>query len=363
MRQLVAKPGKQLTAAQPSARVHTPSHSLHVSKMSPSMIRAKTSSEVIDPVRAQRANEALRSQAVQRFQAQQLAVAPTTSSSGSGITLIHPPVASKLVNVAAPAAVTPRPAPVPPPMAAPVSLQPAAAVQPQRPIAAQQVRAARPRAAMDVSRPGSSARRYTPMTAQTAATAYRQNNDTALDQSIFDQALSSATSHEEPAPHESTSSKIKRGGKKRKRGMAIVASLALFVALCGFVAVQNRENIQLQLASAKAGFSVSSPLYRPDGYSLNKMTYSAGLAASLYKNQSNQSFTLSQKKSNWDSQTLLENFVATKGDSYKGYQSNGRTVYVFGEGNATWVNGGIWYQIQGADQLTNEQLVKIAASM
>jgi hypothetical protein len=145
--------------------------------------------------------------------------------------------------------------------------------------------------------------------------------------------------------------------------MAIVASLALFVALCGFVAVQNRENIQLQLASAKAGFSVSSPLYRPDGYSLNKMTYSAGLAASLYKNQSNQSFTLSQKKSNWDSQTLLENFVATKGDSYKGYQSNGRTVYVFGEGNATWVNGGIWYQIQGADQLTNEQLVKIAASM
>jgi hypothetical protein len=121
MRQLVAKPGKQLTAAQPSARVHTPSHSLHVSKMSPSMIRAKTSSEVIDPVRAQRANEALRSQAVQRFQAQQLAVAPTTSSSGSGITLIHPPVASKLVNVAAPAAVTPRPAPVPPPMAAPVS--------------------------------------------------------------------------------------------------------------------------------------------------------------------------------------------------------------------------------------------------
>jgi hypothetical protein len=108
---------------------------------------------------------------------------------------------------------------------------------------------------------------------------------------------------------------------------------------------------------------VATPLYKPDGYAMSKMTYSAGSVATLYKNTGNQSFSLSQKKSNWDSQTLLENFVASAGEDYKGFQSNGRTVYIYGKGKATWVNGGIWYQIRGADELTNDQLVKIAASM
>ncbi len=83
----------------------------------------------------------------------------------------------------------------------------------------------------------------------------------------------------------------------------------------------------------------------------------------MYRSPNKQSFTVLQKKSNWDSQTLLENFVATSNEDYQGYQSNGRTVYVYGKGNATWVNGGIWYQIKATGDLANEQLVKIAASM
>lgn len=183
------------------------------------------------------------------------------------------------------------------------------------------------------------------------------------EQDLFSQALARATSHEQPAPRESAAKAIKRKSKKHRQALGIVASLSVFLMLFGFIAYQNRDNIQLQIASARAGFSASTPLYKPDGYVLGKTTYGPGAVAVQYQHPNNQSFTLSQKKSNWDSQTLLENFVATSDEPYQGYQSNGRTVYVYGEGKATWVNGGIWYQIQGANELSDEQLVKIAASM
>jgi len=145
--------------------------------------------------------------------------------------------------------------------------------------------------------------------------------------------------------------------------MGIAASAAVFLALFGFIGYQNRDDIRLQIASAKAGFPASAPLYKPDGFALSSMQYATGSVASVYQHGNSQNFTITQKKSNWDSQTLLENFVATKNGDYQGFQSNGRTVYVYDGGNATWVNGGIWYQIKATGNVSNEQLVRIAASM
>lgn len=142
----------------------------------------------------------------------------------------------------------------------------------------------------------------------------------------------------------------------------MAGTFAILMGLFGFIAFQNRDDIRLQIASAKAGFSAAAPLYKPDGYKLSDMKYATGSVASIYQ-QGNQNFVITQKKSNWDSQTLLENFVANANQDYEGFQANGRTVYVYGDGNATWVNGGIWYQIKATGNLTGEQLVKIAASM
>lgn len=191
--------------------------------------------------------------------------------------------------------------------------------------------------------------------------ASQQDDDTDFD--LFTQALAAAHSHEEPAPHESTGQVIKRKSKKGRRILAVTASLAVFIALCGFTAFQNRDQIQLEMASAKAGFAASMPLYMPQGYDMGKLSYATGAVATSYTHPTQTPFTIMQKKSNWDSQTLLENFVATSDEEYRGFQSNGRTVYVYGKGKATWVNGGIWYQIKNADNLTDEQLVRIAASM
>ena len=106
------------------------------------------------------------------------------------------------------------------------------------------------------------------------------------------------------------------------------------------------------------------PAYRPSGFAVKGFTYSPGtVIIGFRKPSSNQSYSVVQKTSNWDSQTLLENYVATSGQPYDAYQAAGRTVYVYGNGNATWVNGGIWYQINDDGTLNKNQIINLATSM
>ncbi len=181
------------------------------------------------------------------------------------------------------------------------------------------------------------------------------------EQDIFEQALARANSHHQKPPKESLLRSLRRR-KKNRQATSIAASAAVFLLLLGFITYQNKANIQIQMASAKAGFSVSDPGYKPEGFAMKKITYSSGTAASWYTD-GERNFSVVQKKSNWDSQSLLENFVATSNQQYQGYEANGRTVYIYGDGKATWVNGGVWYQVQAGNTLSNDQLIKVAASM
>lgn len=285
-------------------------------------VKPKLSSDIIDPSRNKRAEGASRSQMVRRFNS----IAPAALS---------PSRPQHHIAHAQPAAKTPQ----------------LTVVHHQTPAQSH----SRPhRGTLDIRHPAAHAR----------AAAPHQRPMQQQSKALFENALANAISHEQPRPHESGAKKLRRGAKKRSKLLSISAAVAVFVLLAGFIAYQSRANIQLQLASAKAGFHVSTPLYKPSGFSLGKLSYSPGAASLAYTNSStNQSFRVVQKESNWDSQTLLDNYVATAGNGYKGFQSNGRTVYVYGDGNATWVNGGIWYQIHTDSGLNSEQLVKIAASM
>jgi hypothetical protein len=70
-----------------------------------------------------------------------------------------------------------------------------------------------------------------------------------------------------------------------------------------------------------------------------------------------------QKQSTWDSTALHDNFVAAKNGSYQTIQSAGRTIYTYGNGNATWVNSGVWYQVTSNGSLKMNDLVNLANSM
>ena len=171
---------------------------------------------------------------------------------------------------------------------------------------------------------------------------------------IFEAAIANARSHEQPAP------KLKR--KARNRFVQAGAFLAAFVAIAGFVAYLNMPGIELRIASSKAGFSATLPSYHPTGYAMEGgIQADHGVVRVSFRSGSS-SYTLQQQESSWDSQTLLDNVVAIEDASYKVYESQGRTVYVYGD-KAAWVNGGVLYSMKINGDISKTDIISIATSV
>jgi hypothetical protein len=201
---------------------------------------------------------------------------------------------------------------------------------------------------------------YKPVHASTAAT-HTVAAPQASSNDIFERALREANTHLQPLVHPT---KKHRSARRSKQIMSFGAVALSVLVIAGFVALQNQANLTIRYASHKAGITASLPNYRPIGFSVGKFKYSSGTVAVQYQNQSSgQKFMLTQTASNWDSQALKDNFVATVGKNYQVVQSAGRTIYTYGDNNATWVNGGIWYKIDSAGSLTSVELVDLATSM
>ncbi len=148
--------------------------------------------------------------------------------------------------------------------------------------------------------------------------------------------------------------------KKLKWGSAIASVLVLV----GVVTYMNLPNMNIKLASAQAGFSASVPGYKPDGYSLaRQISHQAGQVILGFKsNTDDRSYTVKQEVSNWNSQTLLDNIITSRNLAFTTSSDNGLTIYLYDNGKATWVNGGIWYQID-SNGLNSTQLTNIANSL
>jgi hypothetical protein len=181
---------------------------------------------------------------------------------------------------------------------------------------------------------------------------------------IFQKALAHATSHEQKpskAKHATLRSKRQHRGSR----IASVSSAALAVLIIGgFLAYQNVANVTVRLASTKAGFAATLPAYKPSGFSVGKFAYHTGnVTINFHSNSDQRAFALVEQPSEWNSESLLNEFVATKTSDYQTVQTAGRTVYIYGQNNATWVASGIWYQVNTHGSLSTSQLVNIASTM
>jgi len=122
----------------------------------------------------------------------------------------------------------------------------------------------------------------------------------------------------------------------------------------------------MHVASARAGVHASLPSYQPAGFSFTgPIKYKPGqITISFKSNSDNQrNFSITQSASSWDSQTLLENYVTPTGQPYQTDEVSGKTIYIYGTSNATWVDGGIWYNVQGNSSLNSAQLLRLADSI
>ncbi len=180
-------------------------------------------------------------------------------------------------------------------------------------------------------------------------------------ETVFERAMVNSNSHQS-APH-----KIHNRSHKvsKRRNLKLATGILSALLLTGFILYQNVPNLSMRIASNKAGFNASLPDYNPSGYSMSgPVVYSPGkVTVNFSSNTDERNYTISQQVSNWNSQALVDNYLANAESDYQSYQEKGKTIYIYDNGNATWVSGGVWYNLQGGTQLNTDQLLKIAASI
>lgn len=148
-----------------------------------------------------------------------------------------------------------------------------------------------------------------------------------------------------------------------KPSSVAITAVALAV-MAGWIWAANYPAMTLKLASAKAGIEASLPSYVPPSFALaGPVSYSPGQVTIHFNSANGDALTLSQAKTNWDPRSLLENFVNQKTDKYLAVQDQGLTVYLYNGNQASWINKGIWYTIEGNNQLNREQILKIVNSL
>lgn len=168
----------------------------------------------------------------------------------------------------------------------------------------------------------------------------------------------------EQAPKHSSEKQFKQP-RTFSRFMSVGSAGIALLLLGGYFTYLNMPNLSVRVAAAQAGVNATYPEYRPDGYSLSgAVAYDQGeVNMKFASNGGPQNFTISQKKSSWDSSAVLNNYIKEKaGENYITYNERGLTVYTYGS-NAAWVNDGILYTINGDAPLSSDQIRQIATSM
>lgn len=179
-----------------------------------------------------------------------------------------------------------------------------------------------------------------------------------LKEKLIAEKLAQANSHTE------TLKKEQKSGRTTPRLMSIMSASFAVIVLAGYLTYINMPNLSMRVAASQAGVNARFPDYHPSGYSFNgPIAYNNGeVSLKFASNSGNQNYVIRQKNSNWDSQAVLDNYVAKESSQYMTSSEQGLTIYTY-KNKAAWVNGGVLYTIEGNAPLSNEQVLRIAGSM
>lgn len=176
----------------------------------------------------------------------------------------------------------------------------------------------------------------------------------------INQALAQATpqSNKKPKPNVSFWQLI-----KPSRWLVSVSLVVLI--LIGLLAYLNRANLYLAWVNYQTGFSATLPTYRPNDYQIQTVaTQKPGQTLIKLADSNNKEISITQEKSSWDSEAVLENVVKPEvGEDYITYREQGLTIYAYAETKLAWINGGILYQISATADTPSEQLRRMATSL
>lgn len=196
---------------------------------------------------------------------------------------------------------------------------------------------------------------HTPVHSNKPTTHKRRPKTTA---DVLEHALKHASSHTQPPI------KPKRRSSHTRLASASLA-IAIVIGALGFTVHQNANAVRLHMATAKAGISAQLPSYQPPGFSLDSVQSTQGVVVTTFASNSNddRTYSVTQKRSTWDSEALRELFVAKTDADYQVLQQGGRTIYIYGSNHATWVTDSTWHIIHNDAGLTHRQLLQLATSL
>lgn len=185
-------------------------------------------------------------------------------------------------------------------------------------------------------------------------------------QALEQSALARAESHNQTAPTNPTST-LKRLWRRlldAPAGLRYTAASLLLIGGLATIAYASLPYMSVQLASSRSEVSASLPDYKPSGFQLSgNVEYSPDHVALQYHSISDsRSFRINKQKTDWNSDSLRTSFVEEKG-LYQTIPSNEKTIYIYNESNATWIDNDVWYTIEGASSLSSDQLLRLANSL
>jgi len=183
---------------------------------------------------------------------------------------------------------------------------------------------------------------------------------------LFQDALQAASSHAQPRTakpkrQHPMAKKLRLTNKAFAAGSATVAVLVIG----SIFMYQHVPNVAMRVASTKAGLQGSVPGYKPSGYGLDgPIKFSPGEIVMNYKSTTDErNFKVTQRTSQWNDDALIKNFVSVGNRPFQTLQQEGRNIYIYDGSNATWLEKGVWYHVEGNSVLSSEQLMRIANSL
>lgn len=199
---------------------------------------------------------------------------------------------------------------------------------------------------------------------QTKAVIPQQHTQPPMQQQVSEYSSKESNLDKSKAPKKGRARRF-TAFKLRPKARSVFATAVLVVLGLGYVTYLNIPNLSLRVAASRSGINATMPGYKPSGFAIaGPIKYSQGLVTLNFSSNSDErNFAISERSSSWDSESLLANYVEKETPNYVTFQEKGLTVYIYDGSSATWVDGGIWYTIEGESQLNSDQLLKIAASM
>jgi hypothetical protein len=183
---------------------------------------------------------------------------------------------------------------------------------------------------------------------------------------MLDEALTKADSHKQSSRRRRNRfSNILKPFAVLPRWMSLTLLVFIAAIIAFWLIWQNLPTVAVHVAAARAHVDASIPKYTPEGFSLvSPVEYKDGSVTMTFKeDKTKQDFALVQKASNWNSSSLVNNYIPAN-QAAQTSMVNGTTVYIYGQGgDAAWVNHGVLYDLKNHADLNSEQILKIVQGM